>query len=86
MFDARLSFCALTLIKVTVIGGQITSDSTQLLNILTAALGALIIELSLETAVQARINGEVKCEIGNIQSLKSVVNNLLNGLGVFHKG
>lgn len=66
-------------------GYHLTSYTTELLNVLAATLGAVVIKLALVAAVKAAVNREVDGQIGDVEFLKCVVDDLLDSFGVLYE-
>lgn len=85
MLDARFGLCLLAGVEVMVVRREIPRYATELLNVLAATFGAVVIKLALVAAVKAAVNREVDGQIGDVEFLKCVVDDLLDSLGVLHK-
>ena len=81
MFYSVETFGNLSVIEITVIGSKITSNPTQSLDVCSVASGTVFFDFALIAASKAGINGEIECEVRDIQR-HSVVNNILNSLVV----
>jgi hypothetical protein len=51
MLDSVFNLRLFSFVKMAIVSGEIASYTTQLLNILTAALGAMIVKFALEATV-----------------------------------